>query len=132
MKFKSNHSDITERIIKCALKVHNELKHGYTEVIYQRALEIELGIENLEFKREHEAPVYYNKIEIGTQKLDFLVEDKICVELKAKPELEESHFAQIYCYLESNNIEIGLLINFGEQSLKFRHLRNKKYKQHYP
>lgn len=122
------YSDITERIIGCAMEVHNTLGNGFQEVIYQRALEHEMGFNNLLFVREFEMPVMYKDLQIGTRRVDFVVEEKISVELKALIQLEKVHLAQAINYLEAYNLEIGLLINFGNTRLQFHRLENKKYK----
>ena len=121
------YSDLISRIIKCAMNVHSALGNGFQEVIYQRALEIEMQSNEIKFSREHERPIYYRHSLIGTRRVDFLVEDLISVELKAIIRLEEVHFAQAINYLEAYNLEIGLLINFGEKSLNFKRLTNKKF-----
>jgi len=108
--------------------VHKTLGNGFQEVIYQRALEIEMRLANLNFNREFEMQIIYREEQIGTRRVDFLVENTISVELKAITKLEEVHFAQAINYLEAYNLEIGLLINFGETSLNFKRLTNKKYK----
>ena len=130
IKKEYKYSDWTEKIIGCAMEVHKTLGNGFQEVIYQRALEIEMSVAGLNFKREFEMPIYYRDHHIGTRRVDFLVEDVISVELKAITKLEDVHFAQAINYLEAYNLEIGLLINFGEQSLIFKRLTNKKYKNH--
>lgn len=122
------YQDITERILKCCFKVHNTLGNGFQEVIYQRALEIEFTREKLIFAREFEMPILYEGQHIGTRRVDFLVEDKISVELKAVIQIESVHLAQAMNYLEAYNLEIGMLINFGANSLEFKRLTNKKYK----
>lgn len=122
------YSDITSEIIKCAMTVHSSLGNGFQEVIYQRALEIEMGFTSLSFKREYEMPIYYRYQHIGTRRVDFLVNNLISVELKAITSLENVHFAQAINYLEAYNLEIGLLINFGETSLRFKRLTNKKFR----
>lgn len=130
IKKEYKYSDLTEKIIGCAMEVHKALGNGFQEVIYQRALEIEMSFTGLNFKREFEMPIYYCDHHIGTRRVDFLVEDVISVELKAITKLEDVHFAQAINYLEAYNLEIGLLINFGETSLVFKRLTNKKYKNH--
>lgn len=110
------------------MTVHSALGNGFQEVIYQRALEIEMHEVGLSFNREFEMPIYYKEQHIGTRRVDFLVEGVISVELKAITKLENVHFAQAINYLEAYNLEIGLLINFGETSLKFSRLTNKKFK----
>jgi len=107
--------------------VHTALGNGFQEVIYQRALEIELAIEGLRFIREMEMPIFYRNEQIGTRRVDFFVEGEIMVELKAIIELENVHLAQAINYLEAYNIQTGLLINFGSQSLQFKRLLNKKF-----
>lgn len=122
------YSELTSKIIHCALEVHKVLGNGFQEVIYQRALEIEMQLAGISFSREFEMPVNYKGNLIGTRRVDFLVEGLISVELKALVKLEAVHFAQAINYLEAYNLEIGLLINFGERSLVFRRLTNMKYK----
>jgi GxxExxY protein len=138
------YSDITAKIIGCSMEVHKLLGNGFThfllificvceckafqEVIYQRALEIELSGCNLIFNREFEMPIFYKNNHIGTRRVDFLIQDIISVELKAIIKLEDVHFAQAINYLEAYNLEVGLLINFGAKSLEFKRLINSKYK----
>ena len=122
------YSELTGKIIKCAMTVHSSLGNGFQEVIYQRALAIEMGLAGLEFSREFEMPIFYRDEQIGTRRVDFLVEAVISVELKAITKLEDVHFAQAINYLEAYNLEVGLLINFGENSLNFKRLTNKKFK----
>lgn len=122
------HSALTSKIIGCAMTVHKTLGNGFREVIYQRALEIEMRLEGLSFSREFEMPIFYREQQIGTRRVDFLVEGIISVELKAVIKLEDVHLAQAINYLEAYNLEIGLLINFGETSLNFKRLTNKKFK----
>ena len=121
-------SELTGLIIGCAMKVHNQLGSGYQEVIYQRALAIELRKADLMFEREFEMPITYDGQNIGTRRVDFLVAEKLSVELKAVIELERVHLAQAINYLEAYNLEIGLLINFGNTRLEFHRLSNEKYK----
>jgi GxxExxY protein len=122
------YSELTSKIIGCAMTVHKALGNGFQEVIYQRALEIEMLQMGISFNREFEMPIFYRNQLIGTRRVDFLVEGIISVELKAITKLEDVHFAQAINYLEAYNLEIGLLINFGETSLNFKRLTNKKYK----
>jgi len=122
------HSELTGKIIGCCMKVHSTLGTGFQEVIYQRALAIELSLANISFAREFEMPIHYREEHIGTRRVDFLVENEISVELKALTKLEDVHFAQAINYLEAYNLEVGLLINFGERSLNFKRLRNKNFK----
>jgi GxxExxY protein len=122
------HSELTSKIIGCALTVHKIIGNGFQEVIYQRALAIEMNLAGITFSREFEMPIFYREEQIGTRRVDFLVKGIISVELKAITKLEDVHLAQAINYLEAYNLEIGLLINFGENSLNFKRLTNKKYK----
>ena len=116
------YKDITGDIIGCALEVHKFLGNGFQEVIYQRALALELNNKGIDFRRELDVPIYYKdfKDEIGTRRADFLVEGKVLVELKAVITLEDVHLAQILNYLKAYKIEVGLLINFGSKSMQFK------------
>jgi GxxExxY protein len=129
IKEEYKYSALTGKIIGCAMEVHKLLGNGFQEVIYQRALEYEMELQGLSFAREFEMPVFYKEKQVGTRRVDFLVEDKISVELKALTRLEPVHLAQAINYLEAYNLEIGLLINFGETKLRFHRLENKKFKQ---
>jgi len=117
------------------MKVHSALGNGFQEVIYQRALAIEMGKQGLAFQREMAMTIYYDGIDIGTRRVDFFVDDIIMVELKALINLEEIHLAQTMNYCQVYNLPIGLLINFGAKSLEFKriynlnHLENKGYKK---
>lgn len=122
------YSELTAKIIGCAMAVHKELGTGFQEVIYQRALELEMYAQQISFNREFEMPIFYRNQQIGTRRVDFLVEGVISVELKAMTALEDVHFAQAINYLEAYNLEVGLLINFGESSLNFKRLSNKKFR----
>ncbi len=116
------HSELTGKIIGCAMEVHKILGNGFQEVIYQRALAVEMTQQGLEFSREHDMKIFYKGVDIGTRRVDFFVEDKVMVEIKAMLELEDVHLAQAINYLEAYGLEVGLLINFGARSLEFRRL----------
>ncbi len=118
------YKDITGKIIGCAMKVHGALGNGFQEVIYQRALAIEMEYQGLSFEREKEMGVFYRGNMIGTRRVDFFVEGKIMVELKALVALEDVHLAQAMNYLEAYKMEIGLLVNFGAKSLQFKRVHN--------
>lgn len=113
-------SELTGKIIGCAMEVHKILGNGFQEVIYQRALDIEMRNQGLEFSREHEMGISYKGEYIGTRRVDFFVESKIMLELKAVMQPEDVHLAQAINYLEAYNMQIGLLINFGSKSLQFK------------
>jgi GxxExxY protein len=119
------YSDLTAKIIGAAIEVHKTLGNGFQEVVYQRALAIEMTEEGLIFSREHEIELQYKGINIGTRRVDFFVEEKIMVEIKALIKLEDVHLAQAINYLEAYDLKIGLLINFGAKSLEFKRLMRK-------
>lgn len=120
-------NDLTRRIIGCAMEVHRALGNGFQEVVYQRALAVELGINRIHFAREFEMPIFYKEVQVGARQVDFLVSETISVELKAVIALEPVHLAQGRNYLEAYNLSTGLLINFGATSLQFKRLYNNKY-----
>ena len=122
MKYK----ELTEKIIGCAMRVHNTLGNGFQEIIYQRCLAIEMEQAGLGFARELEMTIYYNGIDVGARRVDFLVEECIMVELKALINLEDVHLAQAMNYVEAYRSEVGLLINFGAKSLQFKRVHNNK------
>ncbi|MBK7094439.1 MAG: GxxExxY protein [Saprospiraceae bacterium] len=122
---KDDINELTHIIIGCAMQVHRVLGNGFQEVIYQRALAIELLYANLEFEREKEMQIFYRGEEIGTRRVDFFVEGKVMVEIKALEKLEDVHKAQAINYCEAYNIADGLLINFGGKSLDFKRVYNK-------
>src|SRR5688572_16234422 len=111
------HSELTGKIIACAMEVHRILGNGFQEVIYQRALAIEMSLQGLSFSREMEMDIYYKENHIGTRRVDFFVEETIMLELKAVKHLEDVHLAQAINYLEAYGMDIGLLVNFGDISL---------------
>ncbi|MGE5394726.1 MAG: GxxExxY protein [Candidatus Saccharibacteria bacterium] len=119
-------SDLTRRIIKCAMEVHKHLGNGFQEIVYQRALAIEFAIQHVAFEREFEMPLFYKGQQIGTRRVDFFVEGQVMVEIKAIIQLEKVHLAQAINYLEAYDMEVGLLINFGSRSLDFKRVMNKK------
>lgn len=109
------------------MKVHNTLGNGFQEVIYQRCLAIELERAGLGFGREVEQTIYYDGLEVGTRRADFIVEDKVVVELKALISLEDVHIAQAKNYVVAYDFAKGLLINFGAKSLEHKLIFNPKY-----
>lgn len=118
---------LTYQIIGCAMKVHNILGCGFQEVIYQRALAIEFERAGIIFGREVEQPIFYRGAEIGSRRADFIVESLVVVELKALTALEPVHIAQAKNYVVAYDFKIGLLINFGADSLEHKRLYNPKY-----
>lgn len=126
IKQEYKYSDITAKIIGCAIRVHNELGPGFPEYIYQRALEIEFRNTLLQNKREKEHPVYYLNELVGKRRVDFVVEEKVMVELKAVDKLDELSMSRSLNYMKAFNLEVGLLINFGGAKLEFKRLISNK------
>ena len=118
--------DLTYKIIGCAMKVHNTLGNGFQEVIYQRCLAIELERAGIDFGREVEQPIFYQGIEVGTRRADFIVDNCVVVELKALTVIEDVHLAQAKNYVVAYDFEVGLLINFGAKSLEYKRIFNDK------
>lgn len=118
-------NEITHKIIGCAMQVHNTMGSGFQEVIYQRALAIEFAFQGLDFVREQEMEIFYREQPIGKRRVDFFIEGKVMLEIKAVMQLEDVHKAQAINYLEAYNIANGLLINFGGKSLDFKRVYNK-------
>lgn len=118
------YADITSRIIGSAFEVHGFLGNGYQEVIYQRALSYELQQAGLRFARELEMQIFYKDLPepLGKRRADFIVEDKVLVEIKAVSALDNSHVAQTLNYLKTYRMEVGLLINFGSPSMEKKRL----------
>lgn len=120
------YEELTGKIIGCAMKVHSFLGNGFPEIIYQRALAIEMELSGLKFEMEKEMLIYYRDRLIGKRNADFFVEELIMVEIKAKSQLENDNINQTMNYLEAYKTEIGLLINFGAKSLEFKRIHNNK------
>lgn len=118
-------NDLTHKIIGCAMQVHRTIGNGFQEVIYQRALGIEFSFKGLKYEREQEMEIFYRGEHIGTRRVDFFVEGKVMVEIKAVMQLEDTHKAQAINYLEAYGLANGLLINFGSRSLDFKRVYNK-------
>jgi GxxExxY protein len=117
--------ELTYKIIGSAMKVHNTMGNGFQEIIYQRCLAIELEKAGLKFFREQEMSIFYEGINVGTRRADFLVENEVMIELKALIKLEDVHLAQGLNYLTAYNYNKGLLINFGSTSLEVKRLFRK-------
>lgn len=118
---------LTYAVIGCAMNVHNAMGPGFQEVIYQRCMAIEMKKAGLEFEREKEQVVYYDGLEVGTRRADFVIEGKLILELKAKVQLEDVHLAQAKNYTVAYDFPKGLLINFGGRSLEYKLMFNPKY-----
>ena len=118
---------LTHKIIGAAMKVHSNLGNGFQEVIYQRALIIEMKKHGLKFEREKVMPIYYDGHKIGSRRADFFIEDKILLELKAMTKLEKVHLVQAINYCEVYGMPLGLIINFGAESLEYKRVYNQKH-----
>ena len=121
----ASYNPFTRRIIGCAMQVHSLLGSGFPEIIYQRALSIELARESVDAEREVEVPIFFRGERIGTRRVDFLVagpttDQRILVELKTTTALTDAHYAQIVNYLEAYRLHVGLLLNFGTPTLQYR------------
>ena len=118
------HSELTGKIIGCAMQVHSFLGNGFQEIIYQRALALELTKAGLKFEQEFLAEIFYKDYvdPIGARRVDFLVEGLVLVELKALGELDDTCINQVLNYLRIYKIEVGLLLNFGENRLNTKRL----------
>ena len=124
---KEEQNEITRKIIGCAMEVHKILGNGFQEVVYQRALSVEMNLQGIEHQREFEMPLFYKGVDVGQRRVDFLIANEISVEIKAIIHLEDTHLAQAKNYLEAYNLQTGLLLNFGSKSLQFKRLFNQKY-----
>jgi len=124
---KYKHSELTGKIIGCAMEVHKILGCGFQEVIYQRALEEEFAIQNVSAQREFVMKIFYKEKIVGTRRVDFFVGESVSLEIKAVTKLEDVHLTQAINYLEAYNLEIGMLINFGSKSLEYKRLINSKF-----
>lgn len=123
------HKELTYKIVGCAMEVHKHLGNGFQEIIYQRALAFEMAAQGIEYSREHEMQIHYKGQEVGKRRVDFFVENKIMVEIKAIIELADVHLAQAMNYVEAYDLEIGLLINFGSKSLEHKRVHNNKIRK---
>jgi GxxExxY protein len=123
VKSEYEQSDITARIIAAAIQVHRNLGPGFEEVIYQRALALELQSQGLGFSREVWIDVHYRGMVIGRKRVDFMIEG-VMVEIKAYAELQDVHFVQALSYLKASGCKIGLLLNFGAPRIQIKRLAN--------
>ncbi len=114
------HETLTERIIGCVVQVHRTLGPGFVEPIYRRALVIELRRCGLHVEVEKEVAVFYEGENVGTHRLDLVVNEAVVLELKAVSELAAAHYEQLRSYLRASGLQVGLLINFGRERSDFR------------
>ena len=111
---------LSHRIIGAAIEVHRELGPGFLEHIYEEALKIELSEHDLTFESQKEIIINYLGTEVGSHRLDLLVENKIIVELKAVKEFNDIHFAQLRSYLKATGLKVGLLLNFAKPTVEIK------------
>jgi GxxExxY protein len=125
-KLKEKHvfEKLSKVIIGAAIKVHKELGPGFLESIYEQALKIELLETNLNFECQREIKIEYHGKEVGTHRLDLVIEKEIIVELKAVKELNDTHFAQLISYLKATELKVGLLLNFAKPTLEIKRVMN--------
>jgi GxxExxY protein len=111
---------LTQEIIGCAIRVHRALGPGFLESVYEQALAVEFALSGIQFIRQHPVPLFYRDHQVGEHRLDFLVEGKVVVELKAISRLEDIHFAIGRSYLKAANLDDGLLLNFATTPLTIK------------
>lgn len=119
--------DLTARIIAAAIRVHKELGPGFLEAAYEEALAIEIAAAGISFERQKLLPIFYREYVIGEHRLDFLVEEKVIIELKATAALEDVHYAIVRSYLKAANLEDGLLLNFATSRLTIKRVGREYY-----
>jgi GxxExxY protein len=119
-------SEITESIIAAAIAIHRELGPGFLEMVYEQALAVEFAIRGSAFVRQKPIPLFYRDHQIGEHRLDFLVEDKIVVELKAVEAVEKVHFAIVRSYLKAAGLSDGLILNFSSMPLTVKRVRRER------
>ena len=115
--------DATGAIIGCALEVHRTLGPGFREIVYQRALALELEVAGLEFSREVKTPIFYKDRQIDTRRADFVIEG-VMVEIKAKSQMAPEDYVQALNYVKASGFKLGLLLNFGASRLQIKRLVN--------
>ncbi|OGH19704.1 MAG: hypothetical protein A3D74_00410 [Candidatus Levybacteria bacterium RIFCSPHIGHO2_02_FULL_37_13] len=117
-------SDLTDQVIKIAIGIHKTLGPGFVEKIYQRALYLEFKNSKLKFAREKKILVNYKNINLGYETVDFDVEEKVLVEVKAVSKINEIHLAQVMSYLKSSGRTVGLILNFARPVLEIKRVVN--------
>ena len=118
------------KIIGACMEVHNELGQGFHEVVYQEALKNEFVMQKLPYEKEKRLNLFYKgKLLNKYYDADFVCFDKVILEIKAVSELIPEHIAQVINYLKTTNFRFGILVNFGEESLTYKRIPNKYYKE---
>jgi GxxExxY protein len=114
------YEDLTRQIIGIAMRVHRNLGAGFVEKVYQRALYLEFKNSKIKFEREKEIEIKYTGARIGYFNADFIIDDKVIIELKATDHIGDIHLAQIISYLKAAGLKVGLIINFANKSLEWK------------
>lgn len=116
---------LTERIIGIAIRIHSELGPGFVEKIYEKAIAYEFEKNEIDFKEQAVIKVKYETIELGHQRVDFLVENEVIVEMKCVSGINEIHQAQLLSYLKTADKRVGLILNFAKKKLDIKRMVNK-------
>jgi GxxExxY protein len=119
-------SKITDAIIAAAIAVHRELGPGFIESVYEQALAVEFALQGIAFIRQKSIPLFYRDHQIGEHRLDFLVEDKIVIELKAIDSLQNVHFVVVRSYLKATGLADGLILNFSSMPLTIKRVQRER------
>ena len=120
------YSDLTREIIGAAMEVHSTLGPGFLEHVYEEALAVEFGLRDISFERQKTVDVFYKNVKIKNYVCDLMVENKVLIELKALNSLTTNEHAQTLNYLKATGLKVGLLLNFGQKSLKYKRFIKEK------
>lgn len=123
-KTKVIYPELSYEIVGLLYDVHNQLGNRYQEKYYQRAVEVKLKGKKISFKREIEVDLTIDNEKIGKYFLDFLIDNKVVLELKVKPVLTKNDYRQIRAYLQSCNLKLGILVNFYKERLEYKRILN--------
>jgi GxxExxY protein len=121
--------ELTGKVIKAFYNVYNKLGYGFLEKVYERAMIIELKKFGIESESQKPISVYYDDEDVGEYFADILIEKRVIIELKAVESIVKKHETQLYNYLKATNVEVGLLMNFGNEAKFKRMVFENKYKK---
>ena len=116
------HKELVYEVVGCAMKVHRELGYGFLEKVYENSMMVLLNKKSIKAKQQFPVPVHFENVIVGEYFADFMIEDKILVELKTVEKITNVHFAQVLNYLKATGIKLGLLINFGPRKLEYERI----------
>ncbi|MHC5093208.1 MAG: GxxExxY protein [Planctomycetota bacterium] len=116
------HKELVYEVVGCAMKVHRELGYGFLEKVYENSMMVLLNKKSIKAKQQFPVPVHFENVIVGEYFADFMIEDKILVELKTVEKIANVHFAQVLNYLKATGIKLGLLINFGPRKLEYERI----------